>query len=185
MALQRIAVGQLAHPFTLTDLAGRTHTLQDYRGRHLLLSLYRSPDCALCSLRIYQLGLVYPRLNAIGLDILAVFEAESATIERMTRRHPPPFPMIADPRRILFALYDVRATWWALIGTFRLRSILEGRKNRISGSLTTGRTHQLPADILIGPDGRVEIAFYGKNTGDHLSLAAIEARLTAQPALRS
>jgi hypothetical protein len=37
---------------------------------------------------------------------------------------------------------------------------------------------KMPADFLVGPDGRLLLVHYGKNIGDHLSLADIEGALS-------
>jgi hypothetical protein len=36
---------------------------------------------------------------------------------------------------------------------------------------------KMPADFLVGPDGRLLLVHYGKDIGDHLSLADIERAL--------
>jgi hypothetical protein len=36
----------------------------------------------------------------------------------------------------------------------------------------------MPADFLIGPDGRIVRAHYGRNFGDHLTVVEIEAALS-------
>lgn len=179
MTAQRIEAGQPAHDFHLTDEMGQTHTLHDYRGEYLLLSLYRSPDCALCSLRLYQLRLAYHHLRAAHVAVLVVFEAESPTIQRLTHRHPLPFPVVADPQRVMFDEYAVRASWWGLRGTLRLGAVWQAWRHHVTGTLTTGRIHQLPADLLIGPDGVVRVAYYGNDTGDHLALSTLETYVDA------
>jgi hypothetical protein len=40
---------------------------------------------------------------------------------------------------------------------------------------------KMPADFLIGPDGRFLLVHYGKDIGDHLSLADIERALAESP----
>ncbi len=172
-----IQAGQPAPDFHLTDVSGTVHTLADYRGKPLLLMLYRSPDCALCSLRLYQMGLVYPRLHTQGLAMLAVFEAEVPTVQKLTRRHALPFPLVADPLKRMFAQYDVRASWWGLRGTLRLGDVWQAWRRRVPGTLTTGQIHQLPAEMFIGPEGSIQVAHYGKDTGDFLSLADLDAQL--------
>lgn len=173
-----LQAGQRALDFSLTDTTGQTHTLQDYDGTPLLFLLYRSPDCALCSLRLYQMGLAYPQLQALGLNVLAVFEANQATVLHLTHRHHPPFPLVADPDKRMFARYDVGSSRWALRGTLRLRAVWQAWRYKVSGTLTSGTIDQLPAEILIGPDGIIQIAHYGHDTGDFLSLATLKAKLT-------
>jgi hypothetical protein len=38
---------------------------------------------------------------------------------------------------------------------------------------------KMPADFLIGPDGRIVEAYYGRDIGDHLSIERIDALLDA------
>ena len=172
-ATTRLTAGQAAPDFHMSDTTGHEQTLQNYHGAPLLLSFYRSPDCPLCSLRLYQLRLTYPTLQQHGLRVLVIFEATSELVTRYAGSQHPPFPLIADPQRRLFARYAVNAHWSGLRGLLRLGAYWRAWRLQVGGRITTGRVDQLPADVLIGPDGIITHIYYGKDIGDHLPLPTL------------
>ncbi|MBU2551422.1 MAG: peroxiredoxin family protein [Proteobacteria bacterium] len=48
----RLDPGRPAVDFEVRDIFGQTRRLEDYRGRKLMLSLYRYASCPLCSFRV-------------------------------------------------------------------------------------------------------------------------------------
>ena len=176
---QHIITGQPARAFATTDIDGQAFKLQDYAGKTLLLSFYRSPDCPLCSLRLYQLILAYPQLHAQGLEVAIIFEATKAVIQQYALKQQPPFRLIADPTRQVFQLYAVQHSWLGLRGVLRLGGYWQAWRKRVGGRMTTGVLDQLPADLLIDPDQKIRYAYYGKDIGDHLPLSEIQRILSA------
>jgi peroxiredoxin len=168
-----IRAGELARDFRVRDLAGSLVTLEQYRGKYLLLSMYRSPDCPLCGLRLYQLSLAYPDLQAVGVEVVVAFEAGSPTVSKYAAIHRYPFAMVPDPDRELFQKYAVRPAWWGMRGVLRLHSYWRAWRLRVGGRMSSGNLSQLPADLLIGPDQVVLRAYYGHDIGDHLSLQEV------------
>lgn len=39
----------------------------------------------------------------------------------------------------------------------------------------------MPADFLVGPDGRLQLVHYGRTIGDHVPLARLELALAGRP----
>ena len=172
-----LVVGQAAPEFHVNDTRGNEHTLSQYHGTPLLLSLYRSPDCPLCSLRLYHLRLAYPQLQQLGLRVLVVFEAAPDIVARYASIQQPPFPLVADPQRELFTTYAVRSRWLGMRGVFRWRSYWRARRLRVGGRISNGKLDQLPADVIIGPDGTIAQLYYGKDIGDHLPIPMLVKQL--------
>lgn len=71
----RIQSGEQARPFEVTDIFDRTISLEDYRGKRLMLSFYRYASCPLCNLRIAQLIAHFDLLHGQGLEFLALFQS--------------------------------------------------------------------------------------------------------------
>ncbi len=157
----------------MRDLNGSPVTLEQFRGKYLLLSIYRSPDCPLCGLRLYQLGLAYPDLQAIGVEVVVAFEADAETVRKYAAIQRYPFALVPDPQRELFRLYAVRSSWWGIRGALRLHHYWQAWRLRVGGRKSSGNLSQLPADLLIGPDQMVLRAYYGRDFGDHLPLQEI------------
>jgi thioredoxin-dependent peroxiredoxin len=176
MAIQTfppIRAGEAARDFHVHDLAGSPVTLDQFRGKYLLLSIYRSPDCPLCGLRLYQLSLAYPDLQAIGVEVVVAFEADAEIVNKYAAIQRYPFAMVPDPKRELFQLYGVRPSWWGMRGVLRLHHYWQAWRMRVGGRRSTGILPQLPADLLIGPDQVVLRAYYGQDVGDHMPLLEI------------
>jgi len=116
-----------------------------------------------------------PRFRDGGLELLAVFESPAERMIKTFRDREIPFPVIADPSRKLYRLYGVTSSLLGHIrGAFRVKAFRDAlgrgfRFGRIDGVAT-----QLPAEFLIGADGIIERAYYGRDIGDHLPIHEID-----------
>jgi peroxiredoxin len=179
----RLKPGTPAPAFATTDVYGRTIALEHYAGRHLLLSFYRAAVCPLCTLRLAHLAARAPAYARQGLAILAVFESSPKETLRYMSTLQAPFPVIGDVEGRLYALYGLedsllRAAWGWI---WRRGAFREAARRGIGGSMrqnltqTPGPMGRLPGDFLIGPDLRIERAFYGHDAGDFMLFADIDA----------
>lgn len=183
----KLQTGEAAPPFVREDIFGERIDLRAYAGKQVLLTFLRNGGCALCNLRIHQLIQHYPELRARGLAILAVFESPVESIKHyVTSRQDVPFPLIADPTASLYDLYGVEVSEektkasMARAGTPELQQMIQ-EAAAIGYELVheEGSNFQrIPADFLIGPDQRIQVAFYSNLIGDHLSFAEIEETLS-------
>jgi thioredoxin-dependent peroxiredoxin len=171
----RLQAGQTAPAFLRPDINGAMLRLKDYRGRYLLLSFYRYASCPFCNLRVHEL-----------MQHQAEFDQQSARegILDHVGKQRPPFPIIPDPGHSIYRRYGVESSLRGfLLGlTLRMGKALQAMAKgflpgRMEGSITL-----LPADFLIGPDGSILVAYYGKDISDHLPIEVILQRLGAQRA---
>jgi thioredoxin-dependent peroxiredoxin len=179
----RLKPGNLAPLFATTDVYGRSVAITQYAGRHLLLSFYRAAVCPLCTLRLAHLIDRAPAYARQGLSLLAIFESSpSATLKYMSGLQVP-FPVIGDVEGRLYARYGLEASlphaawgWLWRRGAFR-----EAARRRLGGSWwqnltqTRGPMGRLPGDFLIGPTLHIERAYYGRDAGDFMLFADIDA----------
>ncbi len=173
----RIQAEQRAPDFQAVDVFGHPVSLQALQGRMVLLSFYRYASCPLCNLRVRDLREAAPGLAAAGVAMVGVFQSDAASIRRHAGRLPLPFPLVADPDMELYRSYAVERSWVAMLRwptlVAAVRALAAGfRPGRIDGPVD-----RTPADFLIGPDGRVVLAHYGRHLDDHLPLDAIQAAL--------
>ena len=75
------------------------HTLEDYRGKRLMISFFRYAACPYCNLAVQALSRRYAEWEAGGLTILAFFQSEGERVERIVGKQGVPFPMIGEPER--------------------------------------------------------------------------------------
>ncbi|MBI3431018.1 MAG: redoxin domain-containing protein [Hydrogenophilales bacterium] len=174
----RLAAGDVAPAFSSAVL-GREHgiSLEQYRGRHVLLSFYRYASCPLCNLRVHDLAQRHAAWQTQGLDMLAVFQSPADALLKYVGAREPPFPLLPDPEQRLYALYGVGHSWagFAAAWLTRLPEITRSvvGKGYLPGGVQGG-IHRIPADFLIAPDGLIAEAYYGRDIGDHLPLQRIE-----------
>ena len=177
---KRLQVGDRAPTFIVPGLDGRDVAIEDFRGRKLLLAFFRYGACPLCNLRMTFLIDAYPRWQANGLDVVAVFESPAERLLETVASQAIPFPVIPAPERPLYRLYDVVPSWWGyVVGAFRFRAFRDAFQRGFRPGKGEGAITQLPAEFLIGPDQTIERAYYGKDIGDHLPLEEIDAWLAS------
>ena len=180
MTPRRLTSGDRAPSFQAKNLEGETVSLADYAGRKLLLAFFRYGACPLCNLRMTFLIDAYPRWQANGLDVVAVFESPAERLLETVASQAIPFPVIPDPDRALYRLYGVVPSLWGyVVGAFRFRAFRDAFKRGFRPSKGEGAITQLPAEFLIGPDLTIERAYYGKDIGDHLPIEEIDGWLAS------
>lgn len=188
----RLKPAQDAPDFEATDISGRRVSLADYRGRRLLLSFYRAAVCPLCNVRTWHLidraGFYHQR----GVDIVVFFESPAAMTHRYVDRMHPSFPVVPDPERRVYMQYGLESSLWGAVrarltrwGTYR-----EAARKHIGGGLIRNVLEMgsalpsMPGDFLIGPDGRIDVAYYGRDAGDFLLFRELDHYLGMQPLTR-
>jgi thioredoxin-dependent peroxiredoxin len=183
----RLTVGQPAPAFVARDIADRVLALATYRERHqpMLLVFYRSAVCPLCNIHLWHLLDHYPDYQQYGVEIIAIFESAAPLVQRFQGRLSVPFPVIADQRGRLHALYHLESSWWGTArGTLRRRVYREAKARDVGivplipGFLAMdGDRFRLPACFLLDRDHCIRLAYYGRDSGDFLPFVTIDAAL--------
>ena len=183
MRQERLKDGDPVRPFEAWDMEGKRIELSREPGRHVLLSFYRYASCPLCNLRVHELSKRSEEWTAQDLDILAVFQSPQEKMRQYVGRQQVPFPMIPDPEQRLYRLYGVDHSWAGFLKAWAMRIPEIGRsvlgRGFLPGSVEGG-IHRIPADFIVSPDGRLAMAYYGHDIGDHLPLEWIERYLQQQ-----
>lgn len=102
--------------FKAETISGKTINFPaDYKGRYVLLDLW-SLECGVClsELKNWLPG-AYDRYRDVGFEILAVADNTKEALSEAMKKHPIPWPVVADKdhRRNIQSLYKVDA-WPAL-----------------------------------------------------------------------
>ncbi|MEN9786122.1 MAG: resA protein [Pseudomonadota bacterium] len=142
--------GSPAPGFTLRDLSNRPHTLEQYRGKVVLLDFWAT-FCGPCLIEMPHLQKMYTDLAPKGLVVLGI----SADAARDQSRIKPlvagkglTYPILLDPQTTTVAAYNPSKT--------------------------------LPYSVVVGRDGSIVHVHAGYNPGDEVALrAAVEAALAA------
>jgi hypothetical protein len=170
---RQLAVGANIPPLSFTTASGETIAIPDPE-RLTHLQLRRFSGCPICNLHLRSVVERHAEITAAGLREVVVFHSSAAEL----RRYAPqvPFPLIGDPQRRLYrdfgvessprALLNPRA--WGAVARGLLRAVLGGLRN--APLRPSGGRLGLPADFLIGPDGRLLAIKYGEHAYDQWSV---------------
>jgi peroxiredoxin Q/BCP len=181
----KLTPGDHVERFSTVDVDGQPVSLEQFRGRHLLLMFFRYAACPMCNLRLHDFAREYPRLHAKGLSAVAIFHSSARAIKKNAGRRRYAFPLVPDPNQEIYHDFEVMTSWVGFLKSMVLPSFYWDWIRSIRHGFWGGVDMQmakLPADFLIGPDGRVLLVHYGKDIGDHLALADIERALTESSA---
>ena len=108
--------------------------------------------------------------------MVAIFDSPLDNLKRFTEGHQAPFPILADENNKYYKEYAIEHSLAGMLKgmMFRMPTLLRGMLKgylpiRFKGSLIT-----MPADFLIDREGIIQVAYYGKDEGDHLSFDTIK-----------
>jgi peroxiredoxin Q/BCP len=164
-------------PVYINDRSGEdTFRIASLKGKKILLTFNRYVSCPLCNFRTHELLEVYDTLQHHGLVILSVYESTKETLKAYTSKEEIPFVMIADPEEKLYKSFKIQKSWIrSFAGLFKdYPRKHKGGKKLFKGSYKReGHLNRIGADFLIDEKGIIQVAYYGKFAGDHLSVDEI------------
>jgi peroxiredoxin len=105
-----LKAGTSAPDFQLPDLGGRMVSLQEYRGRRVLL-FFNDPQCGPCDELAPQLVRLYRERANDGLSIVVVGRGSAEENRRKAQQHGMEFPvLLQDKKWKVSKAYDILAT---------------------------------------------------------------------------
>lgn len=111
--------------------------------------------------------------------MIAVFQSSPELIRSYVAQQNAPFPIVADPGKVLYTQYGVESSRKA-VARASVRRLPDAARAMAKGFVPTridGDTALVPADFLIDEDGVVRVAYYGRDIGDHLPIERIASFL--------
>jgi peroxiredoxin len=177
----RLQPQQPAPAFTAPTVQGETVTLEQFAGKPLLLKFHRYAACPMCNLKLHEFAHHFPALHERGLEAVAFFHSPLKQIQAHAGKQRYPFALAADPQFKVYRRYGVQTSWPRLGLSMLLPSFygdcLRAMRHGFWGGMPAWQLAKMPADFLIGPDGRILLAHYGGHIGDHLSIHDIGSYL--------
>ena len=134
--------GSVAPDFSLMDQHGKTHRLDDYAGRWLVLYFYPKDDTPGCTKEACHFRDDIGVLGDLGASVLGVSLDDSRSHAEFANKYQLPFPLLSDPDGRTAAGYD---------------SLLN------LGLMKFARRRT----FIIGPDGRIAARFDKVNPTSH------------------
>src|SRR2546425_7626614 len=101
--------GTVAPDFTMPDINGRSISLEQYRGRRVVL-VFSDPHCGPCSQLAPYLARMYRRRGATGTEIIMVSRGEIEENRRKAEADGFEFPVVVQDRWKLSRKYGIFAT---------------------------------------------------------------------------
>lgn len=171
----RLKSGVKAKNISLPAIDGSMFETESAKGKPIMLSFFRFASCPFCNLRVNEL---VRRFDEFGNDftIIAVFDSPLDNLTRHAEGHKAPFPILADEDNKYYREYGIEHSVLGMLKgiVLRMPTLLKGMfkgyiPTTIKGSMTT-----MPADFLIDREGIIQVAFYGRDDGDHLPFDTVK-----------
>ena len=99
--------GTKAPEFTLQDQNGKSHSLQDYRGKKVILYFYPKDMTSGCTKQACGFAELYPQFREKGAAILGVSRDTVASHKKFEEKYGLPFTLLSDPDRKVTEAYGV------------------------------------------------------------------------------
>lgn len=135
------------------------------KGKPTLLVFHRYASCAFCSMALSGLAAQCPALTNLGVQVKVVLQSAPEAVQADNY----PFEVICDKERGLYERFSVfpADSLFALPGDHVHEILPQAAAMFMGGSAPAeGDSLQLPAVFLIGADGVVRYAHYGKDVFD-------------------
>jgi len=92
--------------FTLTDLQGKSWTLQALRGKVVLVNFWAT-WCQPCRKEMPDLDALYQRFKDQGFVILGISDEEAGKVEQLLAERRVEYPILLDPGRKVNQLFRI------------------------------------------------------------------------------
>ncbi|HLI92635.1 MAG TPA: thioredoxin-dependent thiol peroxidase [Puia sp.] len=102
-----LKVGETAPAFAGKDQDGNPVTLQDYKGKKLVLYFYPQDDTPACTDEACNLRDNYALLKKAGFAVVGVSPDDEKSHKKFETKFGLPFPLIADPGHVIIDRYGV------------------------------------------------------------------------------
>lgn len=153
----------------LVDIHDKPVRIPD-SDRLVHLQFRRFAGCPICNLHLRSISGRHDEIVAAGVREVAVFHSSAEAMREFQAELP--FTTIADPEMELYREFGVESSPKSLLSPRAWLAATRGMKGQsIRGAAGLGERHTgLPADFLIGSDGRVLATKYGHHADDQWSV---------------
>jgi peroxiredoxin Q/BCP len=144
----RLAVGDAAPAFSLSDADGNTVKLSDYKGRKVIVYFYPAASTPGCTKQACDFRDSLASLGGAGLDVVGISPDKPEKLAKFRDAEGLTFPLLSDPER------TVLAEW----GAFGEKSMY-------------GKTVQgvIRSTFVVDEKGTIEVAQYNVKATGHVA----------------
>jgi len=102
-----LEIGTKAPSFSLSDQNGQIHTLEEYRGKKLILYFYPKDNTPGCSKQACAFSQNYPAFEEKGAVVVGVSKDSVASHKKFESNYDLGFTILSDPEKEVIQAYDV------------------------------------------------------------------------------
>lgn len=102
-----LEAGMKAPSFSLPDQDGVMHTLEEYKGKKVILYFYPKDNTPGCTKQACGFSELYPQFQEEGAVVLGVSKDSVASHKRFQQKFDLSFTLLADPELECIKAYDV------------------------------------------------------------------------------
>ena len=102
-----LAIGIKAPNFSLPDQNGTIHTLEQYKGKKVILYFYPKDNTAGCTKQACGFSERYPQFTEQGAVVIGVNKDSVASHKKFKEKYDLAFPLLSDPELETIQAYDV------------------------------------------------------------------------------
>ena len=102
-----LEIGIKAPDFRLLDQNGEEHTLEDYKGKKVILYFYPKDNTPGCTKQACGFTLLYPQFTEKGAVVLGVSKDTVASHKKFEEKQELAITLLADPELEAIKAYDV------------------------------------------------------------------------------
>ncbi|MBQ2444530.1 MAG: peroxiredoxin [Clostridia bacterium] len=100
-------VGTTAPSFNLPDQNGKFHSLEEYRGKKIVLYFYPKDNTAGCTKQACGFGELYPLFTEKNAVVIGISKDSVASHKRFEQKYNLPFTILSDTELSAIQAYDV------------------------------------------------------------------------------
>lgn len=130
-----IQEGKLAPLFSLKDATGKTVSLKDFRGKHVILYFYPRDNTLGCTKEACGFRDAWDEIQKQNVVVIGISPDSGASHEKFAAKYQLPFILLSDPDKTVMQQYNAFG-----------EKVMYGKK-------TTG---VIRSTVWIGPDGKVK-----------------------------
>lgn len=102
-----LTVGTQAPAFSLPDQNGNIHTLEEYRGKKVILYFYPKDNTPGCTKQACGFAQLYPQFTEKGAVVIGISKDSVASHKKFEQNHSLPFTILSDTELTAIKAYDV------------------------------------------------------------------------------
>lgn len=102
-----LTVGSKAPEFTLPDQNGEMHSLQDYKGKKVILYFYPKDNTPGCTKQACGYSEHYPQIEEKNAVVLGISKDSVASHKKFEEKQGLTFTILSDPELEVIKAYDV------------------------------------------------------------------------------